>query len=208
MRWPLIFVVAIAAVVAVVDPAFASAAADHGGGEAKKEGGLAFLDLQRYDLGIFTLIVFGLLCWILSVYAWPQIRDGLAKREADIHGARDEAQKLRKEAEDLRAEMKATLAKAHEDVKAMLEEARRDAAALRATEKEAGVKDAAAERDRAKREISAAKDAALSEIYDTAVNLATNLSAKTLARSITPDDHRKLLDESLAELSSTAKSQA
>lgn len=204
MRWPLVFTVALAALVAAADPAFAAAHGD----EVKKEGGLAFLDLQRYDLGIFTLIVFGLLCLILSYTAWPKIRDGLAKREADIFNARDEALKAKKEAEDLRAELKATFAKAHEEVKALLEEARRDAAALRATEKEAGVKDAAAERDRAKREIAAAKDAALTEIYETAVGLATNLSAKTIGRQITADDHRRLLDESLAELSVAAKSHA
>lgn len=204
MRWPLVFTVVLLALVAFADPAFAAAHGD----EAKKEGGLAFLDLQRYDLGIFTLIVFGLLCLILSYTAWPMIRDGLAKREADIFNARDEALKAKKEAEDLRAELKATFAKAHEEVKALLEEARRDAAALRATEKDAGVKDAAAERDRAKREIAAAKDAALTEIYETAVGLATNLSAKTIGRQITADDHRRLLDESLAELSVAAKSHA
>ncbi len=204
MRWPLTFTLALVALVAVADPALAAAA--HG--EAQQEGGLSFLDLQRYDLGIFTLIVFGLLCLILSSTAWPKIREGLAKREADIFNARDEALKAKKEAEDLRAELKAAQAKAHDEIKALLEEARRDAAALRATEKEAGVKDAAAERERAKREISAAKDAALSEIYEKAVGLATNLSAKTLGRSITADDHRKLLDESLAELATAAKSHA
>jgi F-type H+-transporting ATPase subunit b len=204
MRWPLTLAVALVTLVVVADPALAAAA--HG--EPKQEGGLSFLDLQRYDLGIFTLIVFGLLCLILSYTAWPKIREGLAKREADIFNARDEALKAKKEAEDLRAELKAAHAKAQDEIKALLEEARRDAAALRATEKQAGVKDAAAERDRAKREISAAKDAALSEIYETAVGLATNLSAKTLGRSITADDHRKLLDESLAELSAAAKSHA
>ena len=63
----------------------------------------------------------------------------------------------------------------------------------------------AAERDRAKREIESAKDAALAEIYQQSVELATKLSAKTLARKISADDHRQLLDESLAELKLAAK---
>ena len=81
----------------------------------------------------------------------------------------------------------------------------RDADALRATEREAGVKEAAAEREKAKRDIEGAKDAALDEIYRTAVDLATTLSAKTLGRQITADDHRKLVDESLAELKTAAR---
>jgi len=117
-----------------------------------------------------------------------------------ILGARDEAAKTKAEAEELRARLQKDFAEAQDKVRAMLDEARRDADALRATEREAGARDAQAERERAKREIEAAKDVALDEIYRQAVDLATTLSAKTLSRQITADDHRKLLDESLAEL--------
>lgn len=181
----------------------AAPAALAAGGESS--GGLSFLQLHRYDLGIFTLIVFGLLVLVLSKTAWPKISEGLAKREADIIGARDEAVRVRAEAEETRAKLQKEFAEAQDKIRAMLDEARRDADALRTTEREAGVKEAAAERDRAKREIEAAKDTALDEIYRTAVDLATNLSARTLGRQISADDHRKLLDESLAELKQSAR---
>jgi F-type H+-transporting ATPase subunit b len=177
-------------------------AASGGGDDA---GGLGFLQLKRYDLGIFTLIVFGLLVLVLSQTAWPKITEGLAKREAAILGARDEAVRVRAEAEETRARLQKEFAEAQDKIRAMLDEARRDADALRTTEREAGVKEAAAERERARREIEAAKDTALDEIYRTAVDLATNLSVKTLGRQITADDHRKLLDESLAELRQSAQ---
>ncbi len=176
-----------------------SMAETHGHGE-KKKGGLDFTGFKRYDLGIYTLIVFGLLLLVLSKFAWPHIAEGLRKREAVILGARDEAAKTKAEAEELRARLQKDFAEAQDKVRAMLDEARRDADALRATEREAGARDAQAERERAKREIEAAKDVALDEIYRQAVDLATTLSAKTLSRQITADDHRKLLDESLAEL--------
>src|SRR5688572_20450969 len=84
--------VAVVAVLVLADPAAAAPPpADHGGGEDK----LAFLGLKRYDLGIYTLIVFGLLMFILSKFAWPHISEGLKKREAVILGAREEAQKER-----------------------------------------------------------------------------------------------------------------
>jgi F-type H+-transporting ATPase subunit b len=46
---------------------------------------------------------------------------------------------------------------------------------------------------------------ALNDIYKQAVELATLLSAKTLSRKISADDHTRLVDESLAELKQAAK---
>jgi F-type H+-transporting ATPase subunit b len=182
----------------------ADAKKDDGHGHGEKKGGLSFAALERYDLGIFTLIVFGLLCAILFKFAWPKISEGLAKREANIAAVRDEAVKAKQDAEETRAKLQADLASAQDRIRAMMDEARRDADALRAKEREAGVKEAAAERDRAKREIESAKDAALADIYQQAVELATKLSSKTLARTVTADDHKRLLDESLAELKRSA----
>lgn len=199
-------VFAFAALAALVLSGAAGAADAHGaGGHGEEKGGLSFLQLQRWDLGIFTLIVFGLLLVILQRFAWPKISEGLAKREAVILGAREEALAARRDVEEVRSKLQREYAEAQDKVRAMLDEARRDADALRATEKEAGARDAAAERERAKKEIEAARDAALEDIYKQAVDLATTLSAKTLARKITADDHRALVAESLAELKQTAR---
>lgn len=201
-----LFAVAAFAALLFADPAFA--AGDAHGGE-KKGGGildkLEFTGIKRYDLGIYTLIVFGLLLLVLSKFAWPKISEGLKKREALIHGALDEAQSAKGEAEALRAKLQKEHAEAQAQIRTMLDEARRDADALRAQERESGAREAAAERERAKREIESAKDVALDEIYKQAVDLATTLSAKTLSRQISADDHRKLLAESLAELKQSAK---
>lgn len=155
---------------------------------------------------VVTLVVFLALLGVLYAFAWGPIQKGLQAREDAQHHALDEAKKAREEAAGMRVQVQAQLDAAAEQVREMLAEARRDADALRATEKAAGIKDAADERDRAKREIEAARDAALEDIYKQAVDLATTLSAKTLGRQITADDHRKLVGESLAELKQSAKS--
>ena len=154
----------------------------------------------RWDLSIYTLVVFGLLVFLLGRFAWPAIMKGMKDREAGILAARDEALAAQREAEAIRADLQARLAKAQDDVKAMIEEARQDAAKLRATEREAGVAEAAAERDRAKREIETAKAQALQEIHRTSVTLASLMSTKAIRRELTPADHDRLLNESLAEL--------
>ena len=53
-----------------------------------------------------------------------------------------------------------------------------------------------------------AKDQALQEIWNQAANLATITSAQAIRRSLSPDDHRRLVDEALHEVEEmTAKSQ-
>jgi F-type H+-transporting ATPase subunit b len=189
----------LALVVLAVEPALAA-----GDAHGKQEGGLSFMDLHRYDLGIFTLIVFGLLCAILYWFAWPKISEGLDRREAAITSARDDAVRLRHEAEEIRAKLQGEFANAHDQIRAMLDEARRDADILRAKEREAGQKEAAAERERATREIEIAKDAALQEIYQRSVQLASLMSQKAIRRQMTVEDQNRLVEESLAELKAGA----
>ena len=184
--------------VALPDPIIVDA---HGHGE--KKGGLDFTGIKRYDLGIYTLIVFGLLLFVLSKFAWPHIAEGLKKREAAIIGAREEAAIAKKEAEELRAKLQKDYAEAQDKIRAMLDEARRDSDALRVTEREAGARDAQKLVADARKEIQAEKEVVLQELYQQAVQLASMMSSKTLRRQMSADDHRKLLDESLAELRST-----
>jgi F-type H+-transporting ATPase subunit b len=179
------------------------AEAAQGQGEDKST---AFIDLpRRWDLSIYTLVVFALLFGLLYKFAWPNIAAGLQKREEMLSAVKTAAEAARAEAEEARARLQAEFASAHDKVRLMLEEARRDADALRAKEREAGQREAAAERDRAKREIESAKDTALQEIYQQSVELATLISSKAVRRSMSADDHRRLVDEALGELKNSPR---
>jgi F-type H+-transporting ATPase subunit b len=181
--------------------AVGSPAPAHGHSEKDKIG---FAGI-RYDLGIYTLIVFGILMFVLAKFAWPHIREGLEKREVNIRSALDQAKQSQVDATALLASAKKQLDEGAAQVKAMLDEARRDADVVRAGEREAAARDIATEKDRAKREIAAEKDAILKDVYDQSVKLAALMSEKALRRSVSADDHRRLLDESLAELRSANK---
>jgi F-type H+-transporting ATPase subunit b len=172
--------------------------------EARKDP-LAFTGLKRYDLGIYTLIVFGILLFVLNKYAWPHIAKGLRSREAAIIGARDEAQKVLQEAQALRTSLQNDAQAAAERNRAEYERARKEAEAMVAQAREAAQKAAGEFRAQAEREIDAAKTEALADIYRQAVDLAATLSSKALSRHISADDHRRLVDEALAELRQTTK---
>jgi F-type H+-transporting ATPase subunit b len=143
--------------------------------------------------------------FVLAKFAWPHIREGLDKREVNIRSVLDQAKQSQMDATALLASAKKQMDDGAAQVKAMLDEARRDADVLRAGEREAAVRDIAAEKDRAKREIAAEKDAILKDVYDQSVKLAALISEKALRRTVSVDDHRRLLDESLAELRSASK---
>jgi F-type H+-transporting ATPase subunit b len=181
----------------------AAVADDHGHG--KKGGELDFTGIKRYDLGIYTLLVFGILMFVLAKFAWPKIREGLDKREVNIRSALDQAKQGQADAVALIASAKKQLDDGALQVKAMLDEARRDADAVRAAEREAAAKDIAAAKDRAKREIAAEKDAILKDVYEQSVKLAALMSEKALRRTVSAEDHRRLLDESIAEIRSANK---
>ena len=190
----------LALVVVAVEPALAAET-----GHEQQTGGLSFLDLQRYDLGIFTLIVFGLLCAVLYWFAWPKISEGLDRREAAITAARDEAIRVKREAEEIRAKLRAEFASAHGEIRAMMDEARRDAEVLRAKEREAGQREAAVEKERAHREVEAYRDATKQELHHYTIQLAALIASKSVRRQLTTDDQNRLLEESLAELKAGAR---
>jgi F-type H+-transporting ATPase subunit b len=188
------------ACVLILLPAPVLAAEGHESGHESAGGELGFSGFKRYDLGIWTLFVFGCLLAILSKYAWPNIKQGLEKREASIRSALDEAKQNRIDADNKLAEAKRHLDDAAAQAKAIVDDARKAADALKANEKEAAGKEIEARKQQAERDIAAERDAMLKDLYDQAVQLATLMSEKALRRVVSTADHSRFLDESLAEL--------
>ena len=211
----LILVAALVAVVLTAGPAVALPEPETGGhgpttatpadphAHGEKGGKVDVADkfgLKRYDLGIYTLIVFGLLVFILGKFAWGPMMRGLDAREAALRKTHDDAEAARAESQKALAEVQTRLSKAAEEVRAMLEEARRDAQVVKDQMKADAAAEVQAERERIRREIDMARDQALQDIYQQAVQLAALVSTKAVKRELTPADHSRLLDEALADL--------
>lgn len=152
------------------------------------------------DLGIWTLVVFLVLLFVLSKFAWKPMLQGLEHRERSIHSALEEAQKAREEAERLRNQFDEQMRKANEQSRGILDEARRAAERTTGDMIAEARKEIQAERDRLQREVNLARDQAVREIWSQAADLATLVSSKAIRRQLNPSDHRQLVDEALAEL--------
>jgi F-type H+-transporting ATPase subunit b len=156
------------------------------------------------DLGIWTLVIFGLLFLILRQKAWPMMLEGLQKREQGIRSAIDEAHKAREETGRLRDEVVSERAKAAEDARATIEEARRDALKQADELKAKALEDIRAERDRMRRDLEIARDAALEDLWGRTVQLATLVSGRAIGRHLSAEDHKDLVDQAIADLRSAS----
>lgn len=217
MRRSRLFLVVLMTILALVRVASGPVAAadEKGHGEAaakgqdgkvadghKKEGGgePPIFTPIRFDLAIWTVVVFLLLLFVLTKYAWNPMLEALKKREDNIRAAIDEAQRAKDEAQQLREGLAKERAKIADDMRALMDQARQDAQQLKDSMLAQAKADIGAERERLHREIDSARDQALKQLWDQTAQLATLVSAKALRRELTPDDHRRLVDEALADL--------
>lgn len=155
---------------------------------------------QFADLGIWTVMVFGLVLLILRKYAWKPILEGLQRREKSIQTALDEAHKAREEAAQLRSEFDAQSRKADDQARHILDEARRAAERTTAEMTAEAHKKIQAEHERLQREMNLAYDQARRDLQTQAVQLATLVASKVIRRQLNQDDHRQMVEEALAEL--------
>ncbi len=159
------------------------------------------------DLAIWTGVVFLVLFFVLSKFAWPQISAALVEREERIEGNIASAEAQREEAKLLLAQHEAKLATAADEVRALLEEARRDAEHTKSQILAEAKKAGDAERDRAVRDIQRAADNELKSLAETSANLAVDLAAKVVKQNITADQQAQLVRDALSKLAITEPSE-
>jgi F-type H+-transporting ATPase subunit b len=167
--------------------------------ELKKEREVNILAI-RWDLGLWTAVVFVLLLLVLRRLAWKPMLTGLERRESNIREALEEARRSREESQRMQAQLQAQLNQAQEKVQGILEEARRRAQETTDDMVAKARNEIQIERERLRREIDLARDQALQELWSQAAQLATLISAKAIRRQLTAEDHRRLVDEAIADL--------
>lgn len=152
---------------------------------------------------IITIAIFLVLLFILGRYAWRPILSGLQKREEHIRKSIEDAEKAQADAERALKEYQQKLNQANKEAEAVLEKGRKDAIKLADELKQKAQEEAGNLRQQAQADIEAAKDQALQDIYQQSADLATDLAGRIIGKSLSPDDHRALLQESLSKLQNT-----
>lgn len=179
----------------------AQAAADKSGAPAAAP---SAMDL-RWDTAIWSVAVFLILVIVLRAKAWGPILEGLKKREETIRTSLEEAKKTRDEMVAIQAKFQKELAEAHQQIPKLMEEARKKAEEMTNEMRAKGMADVQVERERLRREMDIAKDQALKELWEQTAMLASVLSTKALGRTVTPDDHSRLLDDAMKEIAQSSR---
>jgi F-type H+-transporting ATPase subunit b len=150
-------------------------------------------------LMIWTLVIFGITLFILRRYVFGPVGQAIEKRRADIARSIEEAERARDEAAALL-----------EDYRTRLAEARREADSLREQGRKEGERQAQeilaqaqAQRERiladAEAQIAAEARSAASGLRDQVAVLVLLAAEKVSRRSLSDDDHRRLIEEAIEE---------
>jgi F-type H+-transporting ATPase subunit b len=154
---------------------------------------------------VWTILVFLLLLLILRLMAWKPIVGALAAREKFITDSLAAAKREREAANVLLADYTRRIETARSEASAIVEEGRRDAESVKHRIEEEARKEADKMVDRAKREISIATETAVKHLYEATARLATDAASKIIRKEMKADDHKRLIEESIAELAKLSR---
>ena len=169
---------------------------------AAAEGGGTPFDINP-GVSIWTLVVFGILLFVLAKTAWPAILKAVEEREQRIQTQLDEAAKANAEAQRLLAVYQQQIAAARGEAQSMVAAARHAGEKLR---EELVAKGRAEQEEllvRARREIGLERDKAVAELRREAVELSIAAASKVIERNLDNETDRRLVQDYLDSLGTT-----
>ncbi|MEK7668076.1 MAG: F0F1 ATP synthase subunit B [Gemmatimonadota bacterium] len=149
---------------------------------------------------IWTLVVFGILLFILTKTAWPAILMAVEEREQRIQAQLDAAEQANAEAQRLLAVYQQQVAAAREEAQAMVAAARHTGEKLREELVAKGRQEQEELLVRARREIGLERDKAVAELRREAIELSIAAASKVLERNLDNETDRRLVQDYLTSL--------
>ncbi len=170
------------------------------GAAAEEEGGGNFLVSPNVGLMIWTLLAFGITLYVLNKVAFPRIAEALDRRRQAIEDSITHAEQAKREADELLEEYRARLREAREQAEDITVRARKAADSLADEAKAQANQQREELMERTRRDIEAETKRALDEIRKEVANLTVIATEKVTRKSLTPEDHRRLIQEALGEV--------
>jgi F-type H+-transporting ATPase subunit b len=164
------------------------------------KGGGSFLVSPSLGLMVWTLITFGATVYILNKLAFPRIVEALDKRRRAIQESIESAERTKRDADELLEEYRARLREAREQAEEIVLRARKAADNLQDESKQAAVKQRQELLEATRRDIEAETRRALDEIRKEVADLTVVATEKVTRKSLTPEDHKRLIEEALQEV--------
>ena len=167
---------------------------------AEESGGGSFLVSPDVGLMIWTLIVFAISLYVLAKVAFPRIGEALDKRQRAIEESIDASERTRTEAERLLSEYRERLAEARNQADDIVARARKAAENVADETKVQATKQREELLAGARRDIEHETRRALEELRKEVADLTVMATEKITRKSLTEEDHRRLIEEALGEV--------
>ncbi|GAB3259851.1 F0F1 ATP synthase subunit B [Larkinella harenae] len=157
------------------------------------------MDLLIPDVGLlfWMVVVFGLLYFILSKFAWKPITESLKEREDDIQKALDMAEKTRIEMAKLQADNQKLLAEARAERDAILRNAKDTADRVVAEARDKATEEGKRIIEKAREELQSERQAMVAEVKREVIDLSLNIAEKVLRKELSDKTSQEELVKSL-----------
>lgn len=162
---------------------------------AAESGGLPQLDVNTYASQLFWLAVFFVVIYVfMRTVGIPRVTAILEERKARIDSDLDEAQRIRRDAEEAMKGYQATLADAHGKARTLLAETHEKNAAALTAQTQAATKEFDRQVAGAIDRIEAARKNALAGLRDVTLGLAAEITTKVAGRAPAPESVARAVD--------------
>ena len=149
---------------------------------------------------IAQVILFLLVYWVLNKYAFGPVLKMLTERRRRIEEGQHNAERIKKQLADAELRYQEVLRKANEDATKLLEEARTSSDAISQKQLQQAIKDAEGIIAKAQDTIVQERNKMVSEVKKEMVDLVVKTTAKVVGKVITPEDQRRLSEETAKQL--------
>ena len=133
--------------------------------------------------------------FLIKKFLIKPVKEVIAKRHALATEELDKARASHQEADELKSEYEADLARARDEANAIIQSANRTAVRKSDEIIANANREATAIRNKAENDIELERKAAVNEIKDEIGSMAVDIAEKVIEREVNEEDHKKLIDE-------------
>ncbi len=145
---------------------------------------------------ILFLIVYG----VLSKFAFGPIITMLEERRRRIEEGQLNAEKIKQQLAEAEQRYSELLQKANTEAQALIEEARKSSAAITEKQLQDAIRDAEGIIARAHQDIEVERHRMVADVKKEMIGLVVNTTAKVTGKVLTPEDQKRLNEETAAQL--------
>lgn len=149
---------------------------------------------------IATTVNFGIVLWVLHRFAYKPILAMLDERKQRIAESMANADKIKAELAATQEQRAKALGEANAQAERLIAEARQSAEQMRERTVAEARQQAEAELRRAQQQIAVERERMITEARRDVVTLVIHTTSKVTGKVLTPDDHRRLTEETAREL--------